>query len=66
MFDLAIYYVGAYVDEIEQKYIGGSMELFDRVIATRMNLKIMKTYCAYLGCTDDCRYMYMTDVEPIQ
>ena len=58
VFDLAIYYGGVFVEETEQKYVGGSMELFEGFIVTRMNLITMKTYCEYLGCTDDCRYMY--------
>ncbi|XP_027170927.1 uncharacterized protein LOC113770609 [Coffea eugenioides] len=48
-FTLKIYHGGVYVKEPVEKYVGGSMESFEGVIAMRVNRAIVSDFCYYLG-----------------
>lgn len=40
--------VGAYVKEPEEKYLGGSMEIFEEVLAMRVNIAAVMLFCEFL------------------
>ena len=50
--------VGAYVKEPEEKYLGGSMEIFEGVLAMRVNIAAVMSFCEFLGCHKNAKYMY--------
>ena len=63
MFNLYIFYGRAYFEKPERKYLGGSMELFEGVLATKINMTIVRDFGYLLGCHADASYRYRIPTE---
>ena len=63
MFNLYIYYGGAYFDKPKQKYFVGSIELFEGVLAEKINMAAVRGFGYLLGCHADANYRYRIPTE---
>ena len=58
VFTLYIYSGGAYIEEPEPKYVGGTMEHFDGVLASKINVASVLSFGHLLGCDENASYRY--------
>ena len=58
VFTLYIYSGGAYIEEPEPKYVGGNMEHFDWVLASKINVAFVLSFGHLLGCDENASYRY--------
>lgn len=55
---LHIYHGGAYIEEQDQNYVGGSKMVFEEIIAKKLNMAFVKVACGLLGYNENAQLMY--------
>lgn len=57
-FTMKMFHGGVYFEPPEEKYVGGSMEVFEGVVAAQMSLNNLFPFCVLLGYEDNVKLYY--------